>query len=141
MQGVSTGQVQTAFAEAVAVPFIFGRLVSFPSELIWNYGSYRHLVGLFGRGISPVARPLPAQDNTQKKRGVGFEPTIAVQERAKTVHALDRAASRATAQAASRRLSTAAARVRTKIRACGICGGQSGIRAVSSEYFGHPCQF
>jgi hypothetical protein len=34
------------------------------SELIWNHGSYRQSVGLLGRGISPVTRPLPAQDNT-----------------------------------------------------------------------------
>jgi hypothetical protein len=36
----------------------------------------------------PVARPLPAQTQTT----MGFEPTISVFERAKTVHALDRAA-------------------------------------------------
>jgi hypothetical protein len=34
---------------------------------------------------------------------------------------------RAIAQEASRRLYTAAARVRAQIRSCGICGGQSGI--------------
>jgi hypothetical protein len=33
---------------------------------------------------------------------------------------------RAIAQAVSRRLSTAAARVRAQVRSCGICGGQSG---------------
>jgi hypothetical protein len=38
--------------------------VLFPSQLIWNYGSYRQSVGLLGRAISPVARPLPTQDNT-----------------------------------------------------------------------------
>jgi hypothetical protein len=49
-------------------------------------------------GDQPVARPLPAQDNTQNKctptcmPEVGFEPTISVFERAKTVHALDCAA-------------------------------------------------
>jgi hypothetical protein len=32
----------------------------------------------------------------------------------------------AIAQAVSRRLSAAAARVRAQVRACGICGGQSG---------------
>jgi hypothetical protein len=36
----------------------------FPSELIWNCASYRQLVGLLGRVISPVARPLPIQDST-----------------------------------------------------------------------------
>jgi hypothetical protein len=52
-------------------------------------------------GDQPVARPLPTHRTTQtvNKRTqacmprVGFEPTIPVFERAKTVHALDRAAS------------------------------------------------
>jgi hypothetical protein len=58
------------------------------------------MVGLHGRGISPVARPIPTckATQTQTKSGqtsmprVGFELTIAVFERAKTFHALDRAA-------------------------------------------------
>jgi hypothetical protein len=36
---------------------------------------------------------------------------------------------RATAQAVSRRLPTAAARVRAQVKSCGTCGGQSGTRA------------
>jgi hypothetical protein len=48
----------------------------------------------------PVARPLPAHRTTQTQNertqtsltSVGFEPTIPVFERAKTVYALDRAA-------------------------------------------------
>jgi hypothetical protein len=36
---------------------------------------------------------------------------------------------RAIAQAVSRWLPTAAARVRSKVRSCGICGGQSGTGA------------
>jgi hypothetical protein len=51
-------------------------------------------------GDQPVARPLPAHrtTQTQNKRTqatmlrMGFEPTIPVFERAKTVHTLDRAA-------------------------------------------------
>jgi hypothetical protein len=51
-------------------------------------------------GDQPVARPLPRHrtTQTQNKRTqtsmprVGFEPMIPVFERAKTVHALDRAA-------------------------------------------------
>jgi hypothetical protein len=51
-------------------------------------------------GVQPVARPLPTHrtTQTQNKRTqtsmprVGFEPTIPVFERAKTVHALDGAA-------------------------------------------------
>jgi hypothetical protein len=51
-------------------------------------------------GDQPVARPLPARrtEQTQNKRThksnpqVGFEPTIPVFKRAKTVHALDLAA-------------------------------------------------
>jgi hypothetical protein len=41
------------------LPFVLGPLVCFPSELIWNYVSYRQMVGLLGWVISPVARPLP----------------------------------------------------------------------------------
>jgi hypothetical protein len=50
-------------------------------------------------GDQPVARPLPTHRSTQNKRTqtsmprVRFEPTIPAFERAKTVHALDRAAS------------------------------------------------
>jgi hypothetical protein len=48
----------------------------------------------------PVARPLPTRRTTQRQNRrtqtsmprVGFEPTIPVFERAKTVHVLDRAA-------------------------------------------------
>jgi hypothetical protein len=47
-----------------------GPLACFCSELICKYGSYRNLAGLLGRMISPVARPLPMQDNrnTEEKR-------------------------------------------------------------------------
>jgi hypothetical protein len=44
--------------------FVLGPLASFPPELICNYGSYKQLVGLLGRVIGPVTRPLPTQDNT-----------------------------------------------------------------------------
>jgi hypothetical protein len=43
--------------------FILGPRACFPSELIWIYGSYRQIVGLLGRMMSPVASPLSAQDN------------------------------------------------------------------------------
>jgi hypothetical protein len=53
-----------------------------------------------GMGDQPAARPLPTHRTTQTHNistqtsmpWVGFEPTIPVFERAKTVHALDRAA-------------------------------------------------
>jgi hypothetical protein len=53
-----------------------------------------------GTGDQPVARPLPTHRTTQTQNkckktsmhGVGFEPMIPVFEWAKTVHALDRAA-------------------------------------------------
>jgi hypothetical protein len=71
----------------------------FPSELIWNCGLYRQSVGFLGRGISTTqGRYLHRTTQTQKKRGdtfiplVGFEPTIQEFVRAKTFHALDRAA-------------------------------------------------
>jgi hypothetical protein len=47
---------------------------------------------------------------------------------------------RAIAQAVCHRLSTAAARVRDRVRSCGISGGQSYARAVVSEYYVFPCQ-
>jgi hypothetical protein len=48
---------------------------------------------------------------------------------------------RAIAQAVSRRLPIAAARVRSQVKSCGICGGQRGLVQGFSEYFGFPCQF
>jgi hypothetical protein len=39
-------------------------LLPFRINEIWSYGSYRQSVGLLERRISPVARPLPAQDKT-----------------------------------------------------------------------------
>jgi hypothetical protein len=66
------------------IPFVLGPLAYFPSELIWNNGSYRQSVGLLGQGISPVSRPLPTGDNTNTEEKqtsvprVGLEPTIPV---------------------------------------------------------------
>jgi hypothetical protein len=57
---------------------------------------YRQSVGLFGRVVSPVARPLPTQDTEETRTDihclVGFEPTILVFERANTFYVIDRAA-------------------------------------------------
>jgi hypothetical protein len=60
---------------------------------------YTQSVGLLGLGISPSeGRYIHRTTQTKTKRTqtsiprVGFEPTIPVFERAKTVHALDRAA-------------------------------------------------
>jgi hypothetical protein len=33
----------------------------------FTYGSFRHLVGLLGWGISPAPKPLPTQDNTTQR--------------------------------------------------------------------------
>jgi hypothetical protein len=68
------------------------------SELILKFESYRQLAGPLGRMISPVARPLPTQDNTnteetQISMQVGFEPRIPVFETTMTFRALDRVAS------------------------------------------------
>jgi hypothetical protein len=46
---------------------------------------------------------------------------------------------RTVAQAVSRWLPTAKARVRI-LAASGVCGGESGTGAGYSEYFGFPCQ-
>jgi hypothetical protein len=48
--------------------------------------------------------------------------------------------SRAIAHAVSRRLPTAAARVRAQVRSSGICGGPRGTAAGFLEYFGFPSQ-
>jgi hypothetical protein len=60
---------------------------------------YKQSAGLLGRGISPSqGRYIHTEQHKQNKRTqtsmphVGFEPTIPVFERAKTVHALHRAA-------------------------------------------------
>jgi hypothetical protein len=47
---------------------------------------------------------------------------------------------RAIAQAVSRWLPTAAARVRARVWSCGICGGQVSLGQVFSQYFGFPWQ-
>jgi hypothetical protein len=47
----------------IFLPFILDPVICFPSELIWNCGSYRQSIGLLGRGISPVARLLPTHNN------------------------------------------------------------------------------
>jgi hypothetical protein len=44
---------------------------------LFTYGSFKHLVGFLGRGISPAPRPVPTQDNT-------------TQRNTDTVHALSR---------------------------------------------------
>jgi hypothetical protein len=59
----------------------------------WSLLRFRNLFHTDGR--TPVARPLPTQRTTQIfMPRMGFEPTIPVFERAKTVHGLDRAATR-----------------------------------------------
>jgi hypothetical protein len=49
------------------LPFVLGPLACLPAELIWNYGSYRQVLGLLGWEISPVAVSLLTQDNTNRK--------------------------------------------------------------------------
>jgi hypothetical protein len=78
------------------LPFVLSLLAWYPSESIWNCGSRRQLAGIVGRPISPSqGRYLRRTTQTQNQRGqismsqVGFEPTIPVFKRPKTVHALD----------------------------------------------------
>jgi hypothetical protein len=54
---------------------------------------------------------------------------LSVRHAVVTMDGLTITVGRAIAQAVSRRLPTAAARVRSQIRPCGICGGQSGTGA------------
>jgi hypothetical protein len=56
-------------------------------------------------------------------------------------NALQEFEGRVIAQAISRRLPTAAARVQTRGRSCGICGNKVALGQVSSEYFGFPYRF
>jgi hypothetical protein len=77
------------------------------------------------KGDQFVARPLSIDRTTQNKLTqtsgprVGFEPTIPVFERAKTVHALDRAATvidnTTTITTTTTTTTTAAAKVKSKI--------------------------
>jgi hypothetical protein len=65
-----------------------------PQNALFHFGFLivRQLVGLLGRGISPSqGRHLHKQNNRGQTSmpWAGFEPTITVFERAKTVHALD----------------------------------------------------
>jgi hypothetical protein len=48
----------------IIIILLLGPLACFLSELICNCGSYRESVRLLGRGISPFARPLHTQGNT-----------------------------------------------------------------------------
>jgi energy-converting hydrogenase Eha subunit E len=79
----------------VSSTFHIGPLTCFTIDLIWNYVSYRQLVGLLGRVISPVTRPGPTRQ-TPKKCGqtfmpqVGVELTILMFEQAETFLALNR---------------------------------------------------
>jgi F420-0:gamma-glutamyl ligase-like protein len=64
-----------------------------------KFESYRQSAGHLERGINPVARPLPKQNNknteetqTDIRASSGNRTTIQVVERDKTFHALDRAA-------------------------------------------------
>jgi hypothetical protein len=59
--------------------------------VLLQFLNLRHLVGLLGRAISPSQGRYPTQTQMSIPR-VGFEPTIPALERAKIVHALDRAA-------------------------------------------------
>jgi hypothetical protein len=67
---------------------------------LFSFLIYTQSVGLLGRGISPSQRPLRTHRTTQLQNNrtqtsmplMGFEPTIPVFERAKTVHTLDRTA-------------------------------------------------
>jgi hypothetical protein len=66
---------------------------------LFSFLIYAQSVGLFGRGISPSqGRYLHTNQHKQNKLTqtsmprVEFKPTILVLKRAKTVHALDRAA-------------------------------------------------
>jgi hypothetical protein len=78
---------------------IYGSTALVDFRLFFSFVMYTQTLELLGRGISPSqGRHLHTEQHKQNKRiqtsmpGVGFEPTIPVFERAKTVHTLDHAA-------------------------------------------------
>jgi hypothetical protein len=62
----------------------------------WPLLQFRNIFYTDGRtprtSDQPVVGPLPTHRTTETQTFMGFEPTISAFERAKTVHALDRAA-------------------------------------------------
>jgi hypothetical protein len=48
------------------LPLVLGSVAGFPSELIRKYESYRNLMGLPERAITPISRPLLTQDDINR---------------------------------------------------------------------------
>jgi hypothetical protein len=48
----------------ISLPFVLDFRAFFPSEFFWNYGFNRTLVWLLTWATIPVAKPLPAENNT-----------------------------------------------------------------------------
>jgi hypothetical protein len=70
------GVLRTILFRVFCLPVSSLKTSSFPFSLyifkasdffLFTYGSFRHLVGILGRGISPAPRPLPTQDNTTQR--------------------------------------------------------------------------
>jgi hypothetical protein len=58
----ASGNFRSSFSSSAFIIMLSGL---FPVRInFWNYGYYRELIVLLGWVISPVARPLYAQDNT-----------------------------------------------------------------------------
>jgi hypothetical protein len=93
-----------SFIHSFILSFIHSSMALQPFFGLWPLLQFRNLCYKGGRtpwtGDQPVARPLPTHRTTQTQNTctqtsmpwVGFEPTIPSFERAKTVHALDGAA-------------------------------------------------
>jgi hypothetical protein len=84
------------------------------------------------RNRAPLFNPLPsalpcALPPSLKREGIIWEPSKP--EKKQNLFSCPPPQSSAVAQAVSRRLPTAAARVCAQVRLCGICGGQSGAGA------------
>jgi hypothetical protein len=90
-----------SYETQISYLFIYGCTVLVDLGRFFSFLIYTQSVGLLGRGISPSQgnylhreqhkHRINAHRHTPMPR-VGFEPTILVFERAKTVHALARAA-------------------------------------------------
>jgi hypothetical protein len=123
------------------LPFVLDPLVCFLSELMWKYGTYRQLVQLLGRVISPVATSLNTQENTHG-RNADIHASSGIRTHDPSIRACQDIlcfrprGGHAIAQAVSRRLPTAAVRVRTRSDHV----DKLALWHVFSEYFGFPCQ-
>jgi hypothetical protein len=64
------------FIYFLLLPFILDPLACFPSELFWNYGSYRQSVGLLGRVIRPSQSRYIHTEQHKQRRNADRHPCL-----------------------------------------------------------------